>query len=231
MSSRQNGMSAAYTPAPHTLDHLRQVDFVAVVGPTASGKSTLITTAMQRDPSLHQVLNNTSRAPRPGERAGVDFRFETRSAMEAHIARGEYAQVAPTVFGDLYATLASDYSAEGIALLPVLADAIPAFRALPFKSMRSIFVLPPNWDSWQERVALHGFSDEQLAKRMAEARCSLQFALADREMSYVISRNIPDATSDFLALARGEPMNAYLQQDQQDAPTIVRTLLHILDAQ
>jgi guanylate kinase len=159
----------------------------------------------------------------------VDYRFETRAAMERLITRGVYAQVAPSLFGDLYATLAEDYSAEGIALLPVLAEAVPAFRALPFKSMRSIFVLPPDWDTWQYRIRLHNFPPDKLAKRMAEARRSLEFVLADQQTLYVVSRGVQKATDDFLVLAMGQPLPADVQQDQRDAPGIVRTLLGAID--
>lgn len=222
-------MDTTYKPAAHALEHLKQVDFVAVIGPTAAGKTTLIREAMLRDPGLHLVLNNTSRARRPDEQEGVDYRFESRAAMEARIGRGEYAQVAPTLFGDLYATLATDYSSEGVAIMPVLADAMPAFRALPFKSIRSLFVLPPDWDTWQHRVGLHNFAPDKLAKRLAEARHSLTFALADTDTVFVVSRDGQQAADDFIALAHGSTIAGSLLADQQAAPGIARGLLHRLD--
>jgi len=221
-------MDSTYTPAAHALGHLKQVDFVAVVGPTAAGKTTLIREAILRDPTLHLVLNNTSRARRSDEKEGVDYRFENRTAMEARIAKGEYAQVAPTLFGDLYATLATDYSSDGVAVLPVLADAIPSFRALPFKSMRSLFVLPPDWGTWQHRVGLHNFPPDKLVKRLAEAHHSLAFALADTDTVFVISRDGPQATEDFITLSHGRTITGPLLQDQQAAPGIARELLHRL---
>lgn len=220
-----------YTPAPHALDHLRKVDFVAVIGPTAAGKSTIIDHATQQEPTLHLVLNNTSRARRPDEREGVDFRFETRVAMEARIARGEYAQVAPSVFGDLYATAAEDYATEGVALLPVLADAVPAFRALPFRRMRSIFVIPPDWDTWQGRVAQRNFPPETLSKRMAEARRSLEFALTDQNTAFVIGRTGGRSTDDFITVALSRPMPDALREDQRHAQMLASDLLQKLDNQ
>jgi len=218
-----------YTPAPHVIDGLKQVRFVAVIGPTAVGKSTLIAAAIQREPSIHLVLNNTTRPPRPGERDGVDYLFQTRAAMEARIAKGEYVQVAPSVLGELYATAPEGYATDGVAVMAVLAQAMPAFRALPFQSVRSIFIIPPSWEIWQQRLAQHGFTPEQRVKRLAEASRSLQFALDDAETHIIVNDEVERAAADFVTLALGQPLTARLRADQQRARSIVRDLLDQLD--
>jgi guanylate kinase len=217
--------AVSYTPSPKTLGRLKRVRFVAVVGPTAVGKTTLIREAMRREPSLHLVLNNTSRAPRPDEQEGVDYRFETRKAMEARIAKGEYVQVAPSLFGDLYATGANDYPIEGVAVLPVLADAMPVFRALPFADIRCVFLVPPDWDTWQTRIAKHKFTPEKLQGRLHEARRSLEFALTDTDLHYVISRDVAPSTDDFLTVVMQEPYSEALAADQATARGIIQGLL------
>lgn len=214
-----------YRPAPHVIDRLKQVDFVAVIGPTSVGKTTLINAAMEREPRLHLVLNNTTRAPRPGEREGVDYLFQTRAVMEARIAKGEYVQVAPSVLGELYATAPEGYVTEGVSLMAVLADAMPVFRSLPFKRIRSIFVTPPDWQTWEQRLSAHGFTPEQRAKRLDEAKRSLQFALDDEQTMLVINQDLPTATDDFITLALGLPLSDRLQQDQARARDDVRNLL------
>lgn len=214
-----------YTPSPASLTRLKAVHFVAVVGPTAVGKTTLIREAMKREPSLHLVLNNTSRPPRPDEREGVDYRFETRAAMEARIARGEYAQVAPSLFSDLYATAAEDYATEGIAVLPVLAEALDQFKALPFAEMRIVYILPPEWDIWQSRIEKHHFSPEKLAGRMQEAKRSLQYARTHLDMAFVVSRDVGPATDDFVCTVFNRPYPAALQADQAAAPALIDSFI------
>jgi guanylate kinase len=220
-----------YRPAPHVLDHLHQVDCVAVVGPTAVGKSTLITEAVRREPTIRLVLTTTNRPARADERDGVDIRFETRAAMEERIVHGEYVQVAPTVFGDIYATAAEDYPANGIALLPVLADALPVFRALPFHSMRCIFILPPDWQQWQDRIKAHGFNADILSRRLYEARRSLEFALHDAQTVFLVNDDRATAAEDFITLVLRKPLTERLQADQTRARTLVRTLISGLEAQ
>src|SRR4051812_162702 len=215
----------SYRPAPEVLKRLEQVTFAAVVGPTAVGKTTLIRQALRREPSLHMVLNNTSRDARPDEREGIDYRFETRASMEERIAHHEFVQVAPNLFGDLYATAAEDYPSDGVCVLPVLADAMPVFRSLPFKSVRSVYILPPDWETWQQRIVQHQFNTDKLMQRLVEGKRSLQYALDDVDTQFVINGDLPTAVEDFITLAFGRPMSERLQADQQKAKELVRNLL------
>jgi guanylate kinase len=195
---------AAYRPSASTLERLRTVDLVGIVGPSASGKTTLIEQAMELDRALRLVIVDTSRPPRPGERDGVDYYFRTQAEMLQRIERREYVQVAPSVLGDLYATAPESYTTQGIAVMAIIADAMPVFRALPFKTLRSVFVVPPSWDVWQTRLLQHDFTSDQLAKRFAEARHSFTFALTDPATTIVVNDDLTTAAQAFLSLTRNE---------------------------
>lgn len=217
--------SADYRPAPDVLERLKQVDFVAVVGPTSVGKTTVIKAAMEREPSLRLVLNNTSRAPRAGEQEGVDYQFRSRAEMEQRIARREYVQVAPSVLGELYATPPEGYFTGGVCVMAVLADALPNFRALPFKRLRTLFIVPPDWPTWEERLTAHNFTPEHRAKRLAEAKRSLEYALSDEQPMIIINENLDQAAQDFIDIALDRPLSTRLQADQARARDVVRNLL------
>ncbi|MBN1174286.1 MAG: hypothetical protein JXA67_19100 [Micromonosporaceae bacterium] len=214
-----------YRPAPKVLARLASVDFVAVVGPSAAGKTTLIREAARREPDLHPVVNNTSRDPRPDELDGADYRFETRAGMDERIARREYVQVAPNAFGDLYATAAEDYATDGVALLPVLADAVPTFRALPFKSVRVVYVLPPDPLTWHQRLVRRRWSAATHAKRLAEGARSLAFALTDQATLFVVNEVLTTSVEDFATIVLRRSWPARLRRDQTRARTIVEVLL------
>lgn len=217
-----------YRPNPAVLERLKQVHFVAVVGPTASGKSTLIQSAVQRDPGVHMVRNNTSRAPRPHEIGTGEYNFPSRAEMEARIEQGEYVQVAPTVLGDLYATAPEDYAADGVSMLPVISVAVPIFRELPFASFKIVYVLPPDYASWQARISSHHFTPEQLQKRMAEAVVSLKFGLSELDCLFLVNDELEQATSLFGELIHGGPLSAALKKMQREGRELARSLrIHI----
>lgn len=141
-----------YRPSPETLEQIKDVDFIAVVGPTAVGKSTLIEAAIAEDPSLHLVVTTTSRGSRPGEQDGVHMHFRSQQSMESQAAGGEFVQLAPPVFGSWYATRPEDYGTGGRAIMPVIVEALADFQRLPFKSLRQIIVLPPDAATWRQRL-------------------------------------------------------------------------------
>lgn len=213
-----------YTPNEQVLARLNGVHFVAVVGPTAAGKSTLIREALARNNSLHVVRNNTSRPPRPGEEGGIEYRFHTREEMLERIKRREYVQIAPVVLEHLYATAPEDYSAQGISLLPVLSAAVPVFRSLPFASFRIVYVLPSDFTLWQERIAEHNFSAEQLRKRLKEAADSLNFASTEPDISFVMNGTLADSVNEFVRVVKGDQPKLVASQGRNQAARLLRQL-------
>ena len=225
---RKASVGAAYTPAPSAIKHLNQVTLVAVVGPSCVGKTTILRAALAADDGLNWALVDTSRAPRPGEQEGVDYRFCSKEAMMDRVARGAYVNVAPSTNGDLYATSPESFSRGELAVMAIWADAMPVFRSLPFKQIRTIFILPPNFDVWQQRMQERNFSSSQYVSRREEAARSLAFACADPETSFVVNDDLETATDDFLALAHGKRFTATQQMQQRQGPLLAAQLLAAL---
>lgn len=209
-------MNGDYQPNETVLTHLPQVTFVAVVGPTAAGKTTLMNAAAARCPALHLILTTTNRQPRPGEKNDVDFHFRTLEEMQQRMSEGGYVQVVNSPMnGALYATAPEDYSTDGIAMMPVVADAMPVFKDLPFKAIRTIYILPPSWDVWQQRILTHGFTPEELERRMLEAGQSLRFAIDAEDLIFVVNEDMAQSTLDFTQAALGATTaaNPYTSRD------------------
>ncbi|MEK7152789.1 MAG: hypothetical protein AAB834_02485, partial [Patescibacteria group bacterium] len=102
-----------------------------------------------------------------------------------------------------YATASEDYAAEGVAVMAILADAMPTFTSLPFKVVRPIFMLPPSWDAWKRRLADRHFDTEQYEKRLVEAGQSLRYAIDTPELSFMIADDLAQATLEFTQAALG----------------------------
>jgi guanylate kinase len=55
-----------------------QGSMLMIVAPSGAGKSSLVNSLLQDDAGLKLSLSSTTRAPRPGEVDGKDYRFMTK---------------------------------------------------------------------------------------------------------------------------------------------------------
>ena len=76
-----------------------------VSAPSGAGKTTLCREIRLRLPDLAYSVSVTTRAPRPGEVDGADFRFVAEPEFRAMLENNEFAEWA-TVHGNLYGTRA-----------------------------------------------------------------------------------------------------------------------------
>ena len=78
-----------------------------ITGPSGVGKGTLIRTLRERLPDLELSVSATTRAPRPGERDGVDYHFLDDADFQRRVDSGEFVEHA-TYSGRRYGTLLED---------------------------------------------------------------------------------------------------------------------------
>src|SRR5437016_12791354 len=89
-----------------------------ITGPSGVGKGTLIRGLMERLDGLELSVSATTRAPRPGERDGVDYHFLTREEFDRRVAAGEFVEHADYA-GRSYGTLRSELERRVRAGVPV----------------------------------------------------------------------------------------------------------------
>ena len=77
-----------------------------VSGPSGSGKTTLCRRAEAAGLTAYSI-SCTTRAPRPGEKDGVDYYFLSQAEFDAKVAAGEFLEHA-CVHGNSYGTLRSE---------------------------------------------------------------------------------------------------------------------------
>jgi guanylate kinase len=201
-----------YQASSRALASLHDVDFVALIGISASGKSTLLDAVVATAPAaIHAVLTTTSRELRPGERQDIDLHIRSEQVMKRRIAAGTYVQVAPRSLGAIYATAPEDYALSGIAVMPVIASAVPAFLRLPFKRFRQVYILPPSFEVWLSRLGIRQITGDH-QKRMHEAIQSLEYAISAPDLHYVVNDN-QEAATDTLYHVLMEDIQAITPQE------------------
>jgi guanylate kinase len=180
-----------YQPASDVASHIKNLDLLMIIGPSGVGKTAIINRL-----NLQYIPSDTTRLPRSGEKEGIDFFFrQDYDQIIDEIKNGRYVQVAVDSGGDLKATRDSTYPQTGIAVMAVIASVVPNFRQLGFRKTMSVFITPPSFEEWMQRLDVHELSAEQQALRLAEAARSFEFALNDKEVHLILNDDIQDAVN------------------------------------
>ena len=81
--------------------------WIVISAPSGGGKTTLCQQLLARHPEMTRAITCTTRAPRPGERAGADYHFLDSAAFARRVAAGDFLEHA-TVYGHSYGTPRSE---------------------------------------------------------------------------------------------------------------------------
>jgi guanylate kinase len=175
-----------------------------VVAPSGAGKTTLVDALLKRESNIRLSPSYTTRAPREGEKDGVDYFFIARQQFERMIKAGEFLEHA-NVYGNYYGTsrkwIEAELSGDHDVLLEIDWQGAKQVRKL-FLHMVGIFILPPSLPELRNRLKSRGKdSPEAIEKRMASARDEISHVL---EFEYIIvNEHFEEALADLMAVVRG----------------------------
>lgn len=174
---------------------------VVLLGPSAVGKSTVVTRLKQRIPEMYFSVSMTTRKPRPGEVHGRDYLFVNKQEFQKHIDAGEMLEWAD-IHGGLQrsGTPAGPVDTALEQSRPVLVEVdLAGARAIAASRPESItvFLSPPSWEELVERLTSRGTeTPEAVERRLATARTELD---AIDEFDHVIVNDDVDAAVEQLA--------------------------------
>jgi guanylate kinase len=175
-----------------------------LTGPSGVGKGTIGKQLREREPGLHWSVSATTRAPRPGEVDGVDYRFLTRSEFEALRDQGGFLEWFE-VYGQLKGTPrgpVEDWLAAGEdVLMEVDVQGAMAIRDQVPDALL-VFLRAPSREVQLERLRARGADDDdQVQRRLAQAEA--EEALADRFDAVVVNDDADAAVTEVAAILAG----------------------------
>jgi guanylate kinase len=168
-----------------------------ITGPSGVGKGTLIRTLRERIPELELSVSATTRAPRPGERDGVDYHFLDDAEFARRVEAGHFVEHARYA-GRSYGTLREELEQRTAAGHPVVLEievqgARQVAETMP-EAVR-IFIAPPSEDALRARLVDRGDTYEDLDARLETAREELE---ARPEFAHEIVNDRLDVAADEL---------------------------------
>ena len=147
---------------------------IILSSPSGAGKSTMARALRAWDPTINFSVSATTRAPRPGEEDGKDYRFVGEEEFRQAVAEGEMLEHAH-VFGNFYGSPKAPVQAaidEGQDILfDIDWQGAQQIRNSDLNTHTlSIFLLPPSITELKRRLESRGQDDaETIAKRMGKS--------------------------------------------------------------
>ena len=194
---------------------------VVLSAPSGAGKTAVLSEVHRRVPGLHTTVSATTRAPRPGEEAGVHYHFLDRATFEAQREAGAFIEWAE-VHGNLYGTLASEVEAGRAAGGDVVLEIdVQGMRRVcaRWPDTVTIFLAPPSLSELERRLRARKTDDDDIiALRLRNAREELA---ARGDYAYiVVNDTLEQAADDIAAIVRAEHCRTSRQSqtelDQQE---------------
>lgn len=149
---------------------------VLIVGPSGSGKGTIIKHLREKHPDWIYPVSYTTRAIRPSEAPGLVYNFIGKEEFEKGIASGRFLEYA-TVHGvDYYGTARDEIigalDAGKVVVREVDIQGFHSIRdVVPANNLVTIFIEAKDLEELQARITKRGkLPEEEVKRRMESAR-------------------------------------------------------------
>ena len=174
---------------------------VVIAGPSGVGKGTVHARVRALLPDAELSVSATTRAPRPGEEAGVDYQYVTRERFQELIDSHtllEWAEYAGNRYGTPSEPVAAAVAAGHVVVLDIeLQGALQVKAQDP--SALLVFLVPPSFEELERRLRARG-TEEPAALQRRLARAREELAHADRFDVQVVNDDLDRCVAEVLAI-------------------------------
>ncbi len=178
---------------------------IVMSGPSGAGKSTLARRLALAEGRIWRSVSMTTRAPRPGEFAGIDYLFTTREEFARAVERGAVLEHA-MVHGEMYGTPRGPVTERLLQGRDVLLEidvqgAVVVRKAAPDAVL--VFVVPPSREVLERRLRERRSEDEDMIQSRLR-RADEEVELSEQYDYLVTNDDLDRAVAEVLAAMSAE---------------------------
>lgn len=221
-----------YQPSAATIELVKNTPILLLVGVSGAGKDSIKHQLLETG-EYHHIVSHTTRRPRENrgvmEQDGREYHFINLSQAEKMLDEGAYVE-AKLYSGNVYGTSADEiqraHDEQKIAVTDIEVQGVAEYMAIS-SAVKAIFVLPPSYEVWQQRLKkrYEGDADpEDIKRRMQTAKQELHEALQKDYFRFVINDDLNQAVGTAGSIAHGAPAG----KESNDARELAQALLNRL---
>ena len=185
--------------------------FLVLCGVTAAGKNTIVNYLLQHD-NFGYVVSHTTRKPRENhgdlEKNGESYWFVDNATMLDLVQKQQFIEV-KTVHSDTYGTSIQsvknviDQGKRPIGEIDVQ-GALELVEAA--NQLRPVFVLPPSYDIWMERLGGRGsMTQGEKDRRFASAKKELELAINHPAFLLLVNNEVEQSAAEIMRGISSDP--------------------------
>ena len=203
-----------YQPSDASVELFRSVRIVLLVGIAGAGKNTIQSQLVER-PEFVEIITSTTRQPRANngvlEQDGVEYHFISHEQALDYLRQGDYVEASlvhgEQVYGVTAAEIERIAASDRIAVADVDIQGVVKYKQLS-DQISAIFLLPPNYATWRERMRTRYATDEEFERewptRRASAIAELEEALRQPYYHFVINDDLAEAVDACVSIVEAD---------------------------
>jgi guanylate kinase len=226
-----------YKVTSETIALVKQARIVLLAGIAGAGKDTL-KKELLKNKMFRDIISHTTRAPRYNsgilEEDGRDYHFISLDQASKMIDRQEFVEVkyvhGDTIYGTSVAEIRMGLEKQKVSITDVDIQGVAEYTKIS-KDIVAIFILPPSYSVWRDRLMSRYDSreafDMEWPKRRASAVTELTHALEVPYYNFIINDDLGRTirTASDMAQKTG---SLYLENNE--ARTVAQNILRELQA-
>lgn len=223
-----------YDPSEQTKNIVRQTPLMLLVGISGAGKDTMCKKLVKSN-AYHLLVTTTTRQPRQNqgtlEKNGIDYHFITLAEALLKLQNGEYIEgniYSGNMYGTTVSEMAKALSSGKIAITDIDVNGVANYKKISHNVIAA-FVVPPNFEEWQRRLASRygdtGPDPVDMQKRMNTAIDELEHALGEEYYHFIVNDNLDYAVHATNSIAHNhDKFNEIDQEVRGQAETLLADL-------